>query len=337
MNLKTTKKHLINAYHKRMVPMLWGKPGIGKSSIVKQIANELSIDLIDLRLTQLEPPDVRGIPVPNRETKRAEWFYSDLYPINGEGILFLDEIDKAAKAVKDAALQLVLDRKIGSYHLPKGWSIMAAGNYADDDTFSHTLSAALNNRMIHFNIEPDLDTWIEWARKNNINENIIAYLEFRPQHLYRYEAGATAYPTPRSWEMLNTMLLNIENNVERDEIIAAVVGEVVGVEYRNWFNLYKNVKVDDILIGGNMPDFSTKEKSFIYAVLFAIAHNIAKRDLIGLENNIANFILLLEPEMRAVFYRHIPVEKLEQMFSSKSPFKKVRDLADELINKSFGL
>lgn len=338
MKITTTKKHILNAHKKKVSVMLWGPPGVGKSSIVKQCAEELGVALIDLRLPQLEPPDLRGIPAPNRESHKAEWFYPEFLPESGKGILFLDEIEKAQVAVKNAALQLVLDRKIGSYTLPDGWSIVGAGNRDDDGCFSLPLGSALCNRMIHFEVEPNYDAWLEWARKNGISDTILGYLNFRQDHLYRYEPGDNAFPSPRSWEMLNTMLDGVETSAEQNELLEAVVGKVVAQEYRVFNAVYRNVNVEDILVRGILPDFSKlekgKEQSFIYAVTTAVAHSIKKRkNFDGIEANTAKFVSFLNAEMRAVFCKQIPTTYLSKMIKHES----FRPVAEELMRVIFGV
>lgn len=338
MKITTAKKHIISAYNKRIPAMLWSHPGIGKSSIVKQVAKELQIELIDLRLPQLEPPDLRGIPAPNRDTKKSEWYMPDFLPEDGNGILFLDEIEKAAISVKNAALQLVLDRRIGDYKMPAGWGIICAGNQEDDGCFSMPLGSALCNRMMHFQIEPDYDAWLTWARQNEINDSILGYLSFRPDHLYMYTAGANAFPSPRSWEMLNDMLIGVESVVEQNELLEAVVGKIVGIEYRAWATVYKNVNVENIVLKGQLPDYSTfkngKEKSFIYAISTAVAHYVKKRkNFDGIEDNIAKFFSSLDPEMKIVFCKQIPADLLANMMKHKA----FSQNAQELIKIVFGV
>lgn len=338
MKINTAKKHIINAHHKKITPMLWGPPGIGKSSIVKQVAQELGIELIDLRLPQLDPPDLRGIPVPNRDKKVCEWFYPEYFPTGGEGILFLDEIEKALVPVKNAALQLVLDREVGSYRLPDGWSIVCAGNREDDGAFSTQLGSALANRMIHFQVEADYHAWLEWARERNIHNGILGYLAFQPQHLYRYEPGSNAFPSPRTWEMANTMLQGVESITEQNEILESVVGQVIGMEYRAWLTVYRNVNVEDILLKGILPDFNKlergKEKSFIYAVTAAVAHYIKQRkNFDGIQENIAKFVMFLDAEMRTVFCKQIPTRHLSTIIEHKA----FRPIGEALMTIIFGV
>lgn len=339
MKISTAKKHIVNAHNKKVTAMLWGAPGIGKSSIVKQTAKELGINLVDLRLPQLEPPDLRGIPVPNRETKRADWYYPEYLPTDGEGILFLDEIEKSTVAVKNAALQLVLDRKIGSYVLPDGWSIVCAGNREDDGAFSQQLGSALANRMMHFQVEADYDAWLQWARVNGINDGILGYLAFRPDHLYHYDPGVNAFPSPRTWEMANLMLEGVDSYQEQNELLEAVVGEMIGREYRAWHAVYKNVKVEDILLKGVLPNFDKlekgKEKSFIYAVTTAVAHYVKQRgkNCAGLEENIAKFVQFLDAEMRTVFCKQIPTKQISVLIEHKA----FRPIAEDLMTIIFGM
>ena len=110
--------------------MIWGAPGIGKSSVVEAVAKKQNIDLIDLRISQLAPTDLRGIPVPAEN--KASWYPPDFLPTAGKGILFLDEINMAPPAVQGIAQQLILDRKVGSYQVPDGWFIWSAGNRKED-------------------------------------------------------------------------------------------------------------------------------------------------------------------------------------------------------------
>uniref|UniRef100_UPI0025DB766D AAA family ATPase n=1 Tax=Sulfuricurvum sp. TaxID=2025608 RepID=UPI0025DB766D len=99
---------------------LWGAPGIGKSSIIKQIARESGIECIDLRLSLMDPTDLKGIPFYEKDSHSALWAPPSFLPREGRGILFLDELNSAAPAVQASAYQLILDRKVGEYTLPEG-------------------------------------------------------------------------------------------------------------------------------------------------------------------------------------------------------------------------
>src|SRR5436190_23864530 len=109
--------------HLFLSTMIWGPPGIGKSSIVAQLAAAHGLDFVDVRLSQLAPTDLRGLPVP--ENGRSKWFPPEFLPDHGHGILFLDELNMAPPAMQGIAQQLILDRRVGSYVVPTGWFIWA--------------------------------------------------------------------------------------------------------------------------------------------------------------------------------------------------------------------
>ena len=129
--------------------MLWGPPGVGKSEMVSQVAKENDVQVIDIRLSQMEPSDLRGIPF--RENGSVEWAVPAMLPNverHGEtGILFLDEITSAAPSVSAAAYQLILDRRLGQYDVPPGWAIFAAGNRQGDRGVTYSMPAPLANRV----------------------------------------------------------------------------------------------------------------------------------------------------------------------------------------------
>ena len=110
--------------------MVWGAPGIGKSDIIKQIGNDSKRKVIDIRLPLWEPTDIKGIPYFNSKKNTMEWAPPAELPSDpkSKAILFLDELNSAPPSVQAAAYQLILNRRVGQYYLPKGVSIVAAGN-----------------------------------------------------------------------------------------------------------------------------------------------------------------------------------------------------------------
>src|ERR1051326_3594924 len=108
--------------------MIWGAPGIGKSSIVAQTAEAHKMEMIDLRLSQLAPTDLPGPPVADHEQNTSRWYPPEFLPREGRGILFLDELNLAPPAMQGMAQQLILDRRVGSYNVPSHWFVWAAGN-----------------------------------------------------------------------------------------------------------------------------------------------------------------------------------------------------------------
>ena len=178
---------------------IWGAPGIGKSSIVRQIAERRRMPLIDIRASLLDPTDLRGIPMIQDGT--AVWCPPSFLPKKSDkpGILFLDEINAAPPLVQAALYQLILDRRVGEYELPEGWRIIAAGNRREDKAVTFRLSSALANRFIHLNLEVDPDDWHAWATNHGIIPEVTAFLKYRPQLLQAASEDEQAFATPRSW------------------------------------------------------------------------------------------------------------------------------------------
>ena len=215
--------------------MLWGPPGVGKSQIIAAVARERHVPLIDIRLSQMEPTDLRGIPF--RAGDRVEWSVPSLLPDErrhgAHGILFLDEITSAPPTVTSAAYQLILDRKLGEYALPSGWAIFSAGNRYGDRGVTYVMPAPLANRFTHFEIEPYLDDWVAWAHAAGIDARIVAFLRFRPELLFDFEPAGNpvAFPSPRSWEYAHRALAKFEATPELLlDALQACVGAGAGVE-----------------------------------------------------------------------------------------------------------
>lgn len=221
--------------------MIWGPPGVGKSSIVAAVAEREAIGLQDLRLSQLAPTDLRGLPVPENGVSR--WYPPEFLPRSGKGILFLDEINMAPPAMQSVAQQLILDRRVGGYTVPDGWLIWAAGNRKSDRASVYDMPSALGNRFIHLQVEPDIESFRRWAINARIAESILAFLAFRPELLHRIDPQHNNWPSPRSWTMANALL-----GAKLD--IAPAIGEAAAGEYRAFCTVYKDLPDLDAIVTG---------------------------------------------------------------------------------------
>jgi hypothetical protein len=193
--------------HRRAV-FIWGPPGVGKSEVVDQIAQEDKLRLVDFRMALRDPTDIKGFPIPNLKMKTMEFLRDAELPTGGDGILFMDELNSAAPATQAAGMQLTLTGKIGDYVLPPGWSIVAAGNRETDRSVVNRMPAALANRFIHVDYEVSHDDWTAWALANGVSPLLVAFLRFRPELLHAPNYAERAFPTPRT-------------NVFADEIVKA--------------------------------------------------------------------------------------------------------------------
>jgi hypothetical protein len=254
--------------------MLWGPPGVGKSQMVAQIADRHKAPLIDIRLSQMEPSDLRGIPF--RAEDSVEWAVPAMLPNakrhGEEGILFLDEITSAPPSVSAAAYQLILDRKLGEYEVPAGWAIIAAGNRQGDRGVTYSMPAPLANRFSHYEVEVNMDDWVAWAYANQIDERIIAFLRFRQDLLFDFDPSHNpiAFPSPRSWEFAHRGLQKFDENHELlTGALQACVGNAAGIELRAFIeSLDQMPDLDAIINGEDIP--APKEIDLQYAVASAL-------------------------------------------------------------------
>lgn len=254
--------------------MLWGPPGVGKSQIVAQVAARHGAPVVDIRLSQMEPSDLRGIPFRNGE--RVEWAVPAMLPDAQRhapyGILFLDEINAAPPSVSAAAYQLILDRRLGEYRVPDGWAIFAAGNRQGDRGVTYAMPAPLANRFSHFEIEPHLEDWVDWAYGAGMDERLIAFLRFKPELLFDFDPAhnPAAFPSPRSWEFAHRALCKFGDTPGLlADALQACVGKAAGIElYAFVDNLHRMPDVDAILRGETVE--TPEEVDLQYAVAAAL-------------------------------------------------------------------
>jgi hypothetical protein len=256
-----------------MPVFIHGSPGIGKSYIVNDIAKRNDLELVDVRLSQLDAVDLRGIPtITNNQTV---WMPPVFLPLdeNSSGILFLDELNSASLSVQAAIYQLVLDRKIGEYSLPKNWKIVCAGNKINDKGIVFKLPSPLVNRMVHLLLEAKYDDFKNWAILNNIHSYILGFLGFRPDLLSSEVPNATetnpAFCTPRAWSMMSNILKTQSNVNLISPIIYGTVGYAAAVEFISFIKVYKTLpNIDDILNG--TCETVPQEPSALYALCSAV-------------------------------------------------------------------
>lgn len=273
---KILNEELISVMQGHHTPvMLWGAPGIGKSQIISQVAAKNGANIIDIRLSQMEPSDLRGIPFKNGSL--VDWSVPSLLPDSKrhgkQGILFLDEITSAPPTVSAAAYQLILDRRLGDYIVPEGWVIFAAGNRQGDRGVTYSMPAPLANRFSHYELDVNLDDWVAWAYKNNIDERIIGFLRYRPEHLFEFDAkhNPVAFPSPRTWEFVHRALNKFGTDLSLfRQAAGACVGEVAGVEITTFVEHMADLPDLDAIINGESVSIP-KELDLQYAICAALA------------------------------------------------------------------
>lgn len=277
-------------------------PGEGKSQLVYQFAESIGAKMYELRANLFDPVDVRGgLKVVEMEdgTYKTRYGVPEDYPpsdYEGTVVLFIDEITNAPKATQNALLQLLLDDKIGTYHLPKNTIKIAAGNRAQDRAAVHEMPTPVKNRFAHYTLEANIDDWVQWALKNDIDESLIAFLRYRPMLLSAVDSKENAFPTPRAWEMLNRKLPFMKDDFYG---CASLIGDGPAGEYIAFKSIYKEVPDIDALIKSPSTTKVPENASVLYAIAGALASRVSDKNF----DAIMKYVRRMPAEYQVVIIR----------------------------------
>lgn len=233
-----------------LVPFLHGSPGIGKTEIVHQIAKKYNLKLIDERLSQCDPLDMKGMLA--RDGQKAGFLPFDTYPVEGDEIpegyagwlLFLDEANSAPQAVQAAAYKLILDRLIGQRRLHKNVAIVAAGNLVTDGAIVEEMSTALQSRLVHIEVVFDSRVWLDWAAANGIDRRITSYGNFRPDNLFNFQPDHSdkTFACPRTWTFVDRLLKKGHDaHPSFIPLTCGAIGDGVGTEFTAFTKIEKDL------------------------------------------------------------------------------------------------
>lgn len=193
--------------------MVWGPPGSAKSASVRQVADEEGIGFIDLRLGQIDAVDLRGLPAITRDEQDncfMTFAPSKVLPRDGRGILFLDEIAQAPMLVKNAASELILDRRCGEYILPEGWIVVSAANRMTDRAGTTEMPSHMKNRMIHVSVGYEVLGFLNNAEEKKYHKSVISFVKQNPKLVAHFKPDQVAYPTFRTWEYVSKVFYSYE-------------------------------------------------------------------------------------------------------------------------------
>ena len=233
------KASIRHAMLKQRPIFLWGPPGIGKSDIVHQIAEQFDAPVIDVRLSLWEPTDIKGIPYFDSNDSKMVWAPpgelpdADFAAKHKHIVLFLDEMNSAAPAVQAAAYQLILNRKVGTYRLPDNVMIVAAGNREADKGVTYRMPAPLANRFVHLEMQVNFDDWFQWAVNNRVHKDVVGFLNFSKKDLYDFDpkSPSRSFATPRSWSFVSELLDDGLDEAITTDLVAGSVGEGLAVKF----------------------------------------------------------------------------------------------------------
>ena len=262
---------------------LWGAPGIGKSDIVKQIGDEQGRDVIDVRLSLWEPTDIKGIPYYNSVENTMTWAPPAELPTDPDStaILFLDELNSAAPATQAAAFQLVLNRRVGTYKLPKGVAIVAAGNRETDKGVTYRMPSPLANRFVHLELRTDFEDWHQWAVNNRIHEQVVGYIGFAKGDLYDFDpkSASKSFATPRSWSFVSDLLGDddLPENTLTD-LVSGAIGEGLAIKFMAHRKVAKQMPKPEDILSGKVEKVNIKEISAMYSLAISLCYELQTAD-----------------------------------------------------------
>ena len=276
------KAALRHAFKRKRPVFLWGPPGIGKSDSIHQLGTEMDAHVIDVRLSLWEPTDIKGIPYFNSIDNTMSWAppielpteeLASKYPFI---ILFLDEMNSAPPSVQAAAYQLILNRRVGTYHLPDNVIVVAAGNREADKGVTYRMPAPLANRFVHLELRVDFDDWFQWAVNNNIHKDVVGYISFAKQDLYDFDpkTASRSFATPRSWSFVSELLEDELNDSTLSDLVSGAVGEGTGVKFMAHRKVAGRMPNPTDILSGKVKELKVKEISAMYSLTVSLCYEL---------------------------------------------------------------
>jgi len=274
---------ILRCFKTQRPAFLWGPPGIGKSEVVEGITKELGGRMIDLRLGQMEPTDIRGIPFFNQTSTTMDWAPpidlptaedAEKYPVI---VLFLDEMNSAPPSVLASAYQLILNRGIGRYKLPDNVVIIAAGNRDGDRGVTFRMPTPLANRFVHLEMKVDFDSWFQWAIKNNVHKDVVGYLNFAKQDLFDFDpkSPSKSFATPRSWSFVSDLI--DEDDLDQKTItnlVAGTVGEGLAIKFIAHRKIASKMPLPADILSGKVTKLEISEISAMFSLVVSMCYEL---------------------------------------------------------------
>ena len=332
-----------------------GAPGIGKSEVIKQIADELDYHLEDLRLAQMSEVEIGGLIYPNESKTKTHWLKPDFFPEDGgkKTILLLDEITSAPKRVQVAAYQLVLDRRIGRHKLPDDTVVIALGNRIDDGGVYVELAAPLADRFEIYDIDCSANIWLEdFANVHTdvitgkgVNPLVISYIQDHPSdlHTQRENSEDMVFATPRSWKRVSDTL-NAANNLSAvvKNKVYGTIGDVLGAEFLTYCEKYQSYTLSKDVLAGKDVEVPTDRADLLYVIsslnsyMREIYNNSSLQEAAVTYNTIMYFCKKLPAEYAAMLQATLPsnadllteANKLDSTLISQLGSAMYQDLGD---------
>ncbi|WP_248922873.1 ATP-binding protein [Olsenella intestinalis] len=253
--------------------IMLGPPGVGKTAVVAQIAEELDINFVSYSITHHTRQSALGLPFIAQEEFEGESYSVSEYTMSeiiaavyrareasgvAEGILFLDEVNCVSETLAPAMLQFLQYKTFGMHRMPEGWAIVCAGNPPEYNRAAREFDPAMLDRLMRIDVDPNLQVWQEYAAAHGVHPAVTTYLDAKPGSFYKVRAAArgSKIVTSRGWEDLSRMLQAYEAegmvppaSLPGRYLQDPEVSEDFGVYYELFRKYEDDYKVTDILAG----------------------------------------------------------------------------------------
>lgn len=301
-NTRQARNFIIRALQAGNVPFLTSSPGMGKSAIIRSVAEEFGMKLIDHRLSTSAPEDLSGLPFRNGD--RAEFIpFADLFPIEGDEVpegyngwlLFLDEFNSAKKEVVAAAYKLILDRMTGQKKLHPNVMIVCAGNKATDRAIVNPLGTAMQSRVVHFEMELNFDIFVEDVMiPQEWDERLVAFLHANPGYLHDFDPAHKnkTFCCPRTWDFVNKDLKNRPEGALPDEDSIYYAGHVTAgkaTEFVQFTQVYNRLITIEKVIKDPMGCPLPEDNNLCWATVNHLANKTTEDNFVDVLQYIERF------------------------------------------------
>ena len=315
---RQTRQFVTECLRAGLVPFVQSSPGMGKSSIMKSVAEEYELEVIDHRLSTSAPEDLSGLPRFN-ERGYAEFApFADLFPIEGTPLpehkqgwmLFLDEFNQATKSVQSASYKLILDRMTGQKKLHEKVVITAAGNLATDRAIVNVLGTAMQSRVVHIEMEINFNEWLEdVALKQNYDRRIIGFLAQFPSKLMTFDPNHTdkTFCCPRTWEFMNRLLSVTDVTADRVALYGGTISPGIAAEFVQFTKIYGSlINIREVITNpatAPLPEGAPMK----WATVSMLMEKVDARNF----NALAEYMSRFDLTFRVLFFRSVLVRNPE--------------------------
>lgn len=333
---KQCKQFICDCIEAGLTPLILGSPGVGKSEIVKQVADLYNLQLVDMRLSMMDATDLQGLP--HFENGKAVFTPYNMFPLEGDPLpegkqgtlIFLDELNSAPRSVLCAAYKLILDHMVGNYKLHRNCVIVAAGNRIEDRAIVNNIGTAMQSRLVSLTMEPSFKDWLtEVAIPRNYDERIVAYLNMYNEKLCTFdpESNEKAFACPRSWSFIHKLVTNkkkLDENAAK--LFAGIIGAGTAVEFTQFCNVYnKLIKYENVVADPkNCP--LPEDKASLWALIVSLANKVTKVNM----DKLCTYANKFELPFRIVFYRYV-TQKYPELANSQPYINAMVELAQYMV------